>query len=60
MTRFRTCLCTLLTGLALAGSAAVVHAQAREEGRLLISSEVLEELRNVRDQGIPDRLLQRA
>jgi lipid-binding SYLF domain-containing protein len=60
MTRFRTCLCTLLTGLALAGSAAVVHAQARQEGRLLISSEVLEELRNVRDQGIPDRLLERA
>jgi lipid-binding SYLF domain-containing protein len=60
MTRIRTCLCTLLAGLALAGSAAVVHAQAREEGRLLISSEVLEELRNVRDQGIPDRLLERA
>jgi lipid-binding SYLF domain-containing protein len=60
MTRFRTCLCTLLTGLALAGSAAVVYAQARQEGRLLISSQVLEELRNVRDQGIPDRLLERA
>jgi lipid-binding SYLF domain-containing protein len=60
MTRIRTCLCTLLAGLALAGGAAVVHAQAREEGRLLISSEVLEELRNVRDQGIPDRLLERA
>src|SRR5215469_8931741 len=60
MTRIRTCLSTLLAGLALAGSAAVVHAQAREEGRLLISSEVLEELRNVRDQGIPDRLLERA
>jgi lipid-binding SYLF domain-containing protein len=60
MTSIRTCLCTLLAGLALAGNAVVVHAQAREEGRLLISSEVLEELRNVRDQGIPDRLLERA
>ena len=37
-----------------------VHAQAREEGRLLTASEVLEELRNSRDQAIPDRLLERA
>ena len=36
------------------------HAQAREEGRLLIASEVLEELRDTRDQSIPDRLLERA
>jgi lipid-binding SYLF domain-containing protein len=43
----------------LAGSAAV-HAQAREEGRVLIASEVLEELRSGRDQSIPDRLLERA
>jgi len=49
----------LLAGIALAGTAAV-HAQAREEGRVLIASQVLEDLRGVRDQGIPDRLLERA
>ncbi len=41
-------------------ASAAVHAQAREEGRLLIASEVLEELRKAPDQGIPDRLLERA
>jgi len=49
----------LLAGIALAGTAAV-HAQAREQGRVLIASQVLEDLRGVRDQGIPDRLLERA
>lgn len=49
----------LLAGIALAGTAAV-HAQAREQGRVLISSQVLEDLRGVRDQGIPERLLERA
>ncbi len=49
----------LMAAALLAGSAAV-HAQAREEGRLLIASEVLEELRTAPDQGIPDRLLERA
>ena len=44
----------------LACSSLAVHAQAREEGRLLTASEVLEELRNARDQSIPDRLLERA
>jgi lipid-binding SYLF domain-containing protein len=57
--RFRNCL-ILLAGLALAGTAAIVHAKAREEGRLLTASEVLEELRTARDQAIPDRLLERA
>ena len=57
--RIRNCL-ILLAGLALAGTAATVHAKAREEGRLLTASEVLEELRNTRDQVIPDRLLERA
>jgi lipid-binding SYLF domain-containing protein len=56
--RIRTSL-LLLAGIALAGTAAV-HAQAREEGRVLIASQVLEDLRGVRDQGIPDRLLERA
>jgi lipid-binding SYLF domain-containing protein len=46
--------------LTLAGTAAAVESKAREEGRLLIASEVLEELRTARDQAIPDRLLERA
>ena len=58
--RMRTSLTSLLAGLVLASVAVGVHAQAREEGRLLIASEVLEELRNARDQAIPDRLLERA
>jgi len=58
--RIRTSLFTLSAGIVLASAAAAVHAQAREEGRVLIAGEVLEELRNVRDQGIPDRLLERA
>lgn len=49
----------LLAGIALAISG-VAHAQAREQGRLLTASEVLEELRTAPDQGIPDRLLERA
>jgi lipid-binding SYLF domain-containing protein len=52
-------LSTLLLGLGIvAGSQA--HAQAREEARLIEASGVLEELRAIRDQGIPDRLLARA
>lgn len=35
-------------------------AQAREEARLLVAAQVLEELRGQRDQMIPDRLLERA
>jgi lipid-binding SYLF domain-containing protein len=35
-------------------------AQAREEAKLLISAEVLDELRGQRDQAIPERLLQSA
>jgi lipid-binding SYLF domain-containing protein len=58
--RIRTTAITLLAGIALAGVTAAVHAQARQEGRLLVASEVLEDLRKVRDQGIPDRLLERA
>src|SRR4029077_17109461 len=46
--------------LALAGTATVAHAQAREQGRLLTASQVLEDLRNQRDGAIPDRLLERA
>jgi len=58
--RTRTALFSLLAGLALVGAAAVVHAQAREEGRLLMASEVLQDMRGARDQAIPDRLLERA
>jgi lipid-binding SYLF domain-containing protein len=36
------------------------HAQAREEARALIATQVLEELRGQRDQYIPDLLLERA
>jgi lipid-binding SYLF domain-containing protein len=57
--RFSTSTLGLLAGFALVFSA-TVHAQAREEGRLLIASQVLEELRDTPDQSIPDRLLDRA
>jgi lipid-binding SYLF domain-containing protein len=58
--RMRTSLIPLLAGIALLAAAAVQAQAAREEGRLLIASEVLEELRDARDQAIPDRLLERA
>jgi lipid-binding SYLF domain-containing protein len=60
MKRFRSSVFTVLAGLVLAGAAATTHAQAREEGRLLVAGQVLEELRGTRDQVIPDRLLERA
>ena len=59
-TRFTALAFTVLAGLVLAVASSAVHAQAREEGRLLMASQVLEELRNSRDQMIPDRLLERA
>jgi lipid-binding SYLF domain-containing protein len=58
--RIRTRVFTFLAAAVLAGVAAGAHAQAREQGRLLTASEVLEELRSTRDQAIPDRLLERA
>jgi len=58
--RIRTTLFSALAGLALAVGATASHAQAREEGRLLLASQVLEELRDSRDQMIPARLLERA
>jgi len=51
---------TALIGLLLTLGATGAWAQAREQGRLLMASQVLEELRNSRDQYIPDRLLERA
>src|SRR6516162_10591048 len=56
----RTSVVTLLAALALTGVATAVHAQAREEGRLLYADQVLRDLRETRDQNIPDRLLDRA
>jgi len=52
----------LATLLALSGMIAFgsAHAQGREEARLIVASQVLNELRNQRDQVIPDRLLERA
>src|SRR3989440_7019665 len=50
----------LFTAVVLAGACPGAHAQAREQGRLLTASQVLEELRTTRDQAIPDRLLERA
>jgi len=58
--RNRAALSALLMGLALAFSTTHVHAQAREQGRLLMATEVLEEIRASRDSAIPDRLLDRA
>src|SRR6185295_8772361 len=57
--RKRAALSALLMGLALAFNT-TVHAQAREEGRLLMATEVLDEVRSQRDSAIPDRLLDRA
>ena len=55
--RIRASVFTLIAGITFATA---VLAAAREEGRLLTASEVLEELRAGRDQVIPDRLLERA
>jgi lipid-binding SYLF domain-containing protein len=40
--------------------ATVAHAGAREEGRLLVATEVLEEVQGMPDQRLPDALLSRA
>ena len=58
--RISTPVFTLMAGIVLGFGASMAHAQARLEGRLLVASEVLEELRDSRDQAIPDRLLERA
>src|ERR1700760_111439 len=58
--RTRMRLFTALAGLVLALGTTGAWAQAREQGRLLMASQVLEELRASRDQYIPDRLLERA
>ncbi len=58
--RIRTSVVTLLTSLTLTIAATAVHAQAREEGRLLYAGQVLTDIRGERDKGVPDRLLERA
>ncbi len=56
----RVSLFAAIAGLALVTTASAVEGPAREEGKLLIASQVLEEQRDSRDQYIPDRLLERA
>jgi lipid-binding SYLF domain-containing protein len=58
--RIRTRLLATLTGMALAFVAVAAHAQALEQGRLLLATQVLNDISHSRDQGIPERLLQRA
>ena len=58
--RIRTTFFTALAGFALALGLTTAHAQARQEGRLLLASQILEELQGTRDGMIPDRLLERA
>jgi lipid-binding SYLF domain-containing protein len=50
----------VLTSLLLATAAGASYAQVREEARLLLATQVVEELRGQRDQAIPERLLERA
>lgn len=60
--RNRVALSALMGAWIVAGLAFTthVHAQAREQGKLLVATEVLEEIRASRDSAIPDRLLDRA
>ena len=58
ITRTRTLL--FFSILALAAHASLAQAGAREEGRLLTATEVLEEVQAMPDQQIPDALLSRA
>jgi lipid-binding SYLF domain-containing protein len=58
--RIRPKLFSALAGVALALGALGAHAQAREEGKLLLASQVLEELRDAGDRSIPNWLLERA
>jgi lipid-binding SYLF domain-containing protein len=56
----RTRLLSALAGLTLAVGVPAAHAQAREEGKLLLASQVLEELSDAGDRSIPNWLLVRA
>jgi lipid-binding SYLF domain-containing protein len=56
---YRRLLCIGLLTIATAAPLSAI-AQARQEARLLIATDVLKELGGQRDQAIPDRLMQRA
>src|ERR1700720_4222517 len=56
----RSSLLMLFAGAVLAGACPGAHAQAREQGRLLIAGQGLGELRGTRDGAIPERLFERA
>jgi lipid-binding SYLF domain-containing protein len=56
--RFPGVLLLALAGFTFVGSTA--FAQAREEARVLVATQVMEDQRGLRDQFIPDRLLERA
>jgi lipid-binding SYLF domain-containing protein len=58
--RNRVAFVSLFAGIALTLSAMQLHAQAREEGYLLMATQILEELSATPDTFIPDRLLDRA
>ena len=58
--RIRSRLLTALAGVLFALTTVAAHAQARQEGRLLLATQVLHDLQGTRDQGIPSWLLQRA
>ncbi len=58
--RIRSRLITALAGVLFALATVAAHAQALQEGRLLLATQVLSDLKGTRDQGIPQWLLQRA
>ena len=58
--RIRSRLLTALAGVLFALTTVAAHAQALQEGRLLLATQVLNDLKGTRDQGIPQWLLQRA
>ncbi len=58
--RIRSRVFSALAGLLFALATVAAHAQALQEGRLLLATQVLNDLRGTRDQGIPQWLLQRA
>jgi lipid-binding SYLF domain-containing protein len=51
---------TTLIALLATAAPVIAHAEARQEAKLLVATEVLEELRGQRDLAIPENLLQRA
>ena len=58
--RIRSRLLTALAGVMFALTTVAAHAQARQEGRLLLATQVLNDLQGTHDQNIPQWLLQRA